>query len=507
MTFGEYYSDRSRSSLSIEQRFMQVRQDALNRVGSKVTETECQKLQNFLNQAFYPNKYINGDGTKSANKIISLINQAYMQEYNAKLNDFTMGASQVSYGVQASDIPTLVREKYEQFKHNERIYKTTIQSRLDNVRNVLNQLNDISQTDTAMAQTKADLMALEKNLAFLADLKGVKGKTGIEYLDLKNDSKLLEAVNNMDMQYQALSQIGGLFSPQDYGQILEWVLQALSNGTDSLINKMGDHLTDEMVKEIKNTAGASRVIGNNNLMKVTVQDIKTDGQFVQKGKDSQGATAFQISDGVNSFSFKAEQGFNPDSNRQGKMDVDFTFNDNGTLIPFRISAKNWQTLQDRDFGETSVIFALLRSAGNDGAIDYIYAMQDENNSNVVKNAHTLAKLSIIVDTLMGYSQKDNYADTLVINVRSEERVIVTSISSILNQINNDLDKIMNLSGYDGDTFHSNLITLRKAVEAQKINRSSQYQNLSFKYLQATKVRVQYAAISNFIGTSLTPLST
>jgi hypothetical protein len=46
------------------------------------------------------------------------------------------------------------------------------------------------------------------------------------------------------------------------------------------------------------------------------------------------------------------------------MDVNFTFNDvAGKPIPFRISAKNWQTL-NRDFGETNIVYALLRSAGN-----------------------------------------------------------------------------------------------------------------------------------------------
>jgi hypothetical protein len=114
------------------------------------------------------------------------------------------------------------------------------------------------------------------------------------------------------------------------------------------------------------------------------------------------------------------------------MDVEFTFNDTSTgkQIPFRISAKNWLTL-DRDFGETNVIYALLRSAKNNGAVNYMFAMQDEHNDNNVQFAHMLAKYSLVTDILMGLSQSEKFADTIVINIRSERRVIVGSIVDIL----------------------------------------------------------------------------
>ena len=137
--------------------------------------------------------------------------------------------------------------------------------------------------------------------------------------------------------------------------------------------------------------------------------------------------------------------FNPDKDRQGKMDVEFMFNTEAKqTIPFRISAKNWQTL-DRDFGETNVIYALLRSAGNESAVEYAFAMQDKDATNL-SAAHRLAKYSLLVDILMGYSQQNNYADTIVINVRNEQRVIVASIIDIVDQINADLNSF-NLAGY------------------------------------------------------------
>jgi hypothetical protein len=170
--------------------------------------------------------------------------------------------------------------------------------------------------------------------------------------------------------------------------------------------------------------------------------------------------------------------FDPDSNRQGKMDVDFKLNtDVGTEVPFRISAKNWQTL-DRNFGETNVIYALLRSAGNESTVEYCYAMQDENETNV-DAAHKLAKFSLLVDILMGYSQKEKFADTLVINIRSEKRVIVASIIDIIDEINRSIDSFY-LLDYDHAGIDSKLKILRSGLSAAKA--MDEYQPLAMKYL-------------------------
>ena len=54
------------------------------------------------------------------------------------------------------------------------------------------------------------------------------------------------------------------------------------------------------------------------------------------------------------------------------------------------------------------------------------------------NAHALARHSLLVDILMGYSQTNNYADTIVINDRSKKEIKVIAISDIIKAIKADM---------------------------------------------------------------------
>jgi hypothetical protein len=85
------------------------------------------------------------------------------------------------------------------------------------------------------------------------------------------------------------------------------------------------------------------------------------------------------------------------------MDVDFTFKDGENLIPFRISAKNWDSF-DRDLGSVSLIYAIIRSVGDASTLGYIYSMQDEWGSDSLKKGyHNLAKYAVFADIVMGLS--------------------------------------------------------------------------------------------------------
>jgi hypothetical protein len=71
--------------------------------------------------------------------------------------------------------------------------------------------------------------------------------------------------------------------------------------------------------------------------------------------------------------------------------------------PFRISAKNWNSAND--FGETNLWYALSRTVSKKTALEhYMYSLAAyEANDNQLKAAHNLAKMSVFLDTIMGYS--------------------------------------------------------------------------------------------------------
>ena len=503
MTLGEYYDNRNRG-VDPERAIKQVHDNIMSDVYRQHTVEQCKELQDYLNQAFYPEKYLNGETNKFAQAIPLLISEAYQQKYNAAIDKFSMGASGVSYGkVSLDTLPIMIREKHESFEHKTKIYVSTIKERLEKVKKALNELSNVTSGD--IEGYKQELLALEKILGQLLDIKGVEQDKRGAYINLKGNDSVLQLVKDMDEKFAAASEVGGLFTPQDYGQVLEWILQAFSNNGEDIAEEGAEYLTDEFITKMMNTAGSVKTPTNSDkileLSKITV-DNKDKKKYVTKKKNTKNETTeFTIHAGKSSFHFQAVQGFNPNSERQGKMDVDFTFNDKaGNVIPFRISAKNWQTL-DRDFGETNVAYALLRSAGAESAMEYAYAMQDEHQEGLQDAFHRVAKYSILVDILMGYSQKENYADTIVINVRNEQRVIVASIIGIVDEINKNLNKL-DISGYDDPTLETRLTIIRRALDRAP-GRSEEYISLSMKYLQTTKVRLMYSAIQHAIKTPMT----
>lgn len=498
MTLGEYYDSKNRG-IDPERAIRQVHDNIMSEVYRQHTVAECKELQDFLNEAFYPEKYLNKGTNKYAQAIPLLIAQAYQEKYDAVLNNFSMGASGVSYGnIDVTNIPTLLREKHESFEHKTKIYTSTIEDRLSRVKTALQHASDI--TSPEIAQYKKELQSLESILSQLLEVKGVRSDKRGTYIDLTSDASVMQIVRDMDEKFAAASKVGGIFTPQDYGQVLEWILQAFSNNGNSIADQGAEYLVGDFVEKMTKTAGSSKTTKIDGLL--SVSKVTVDGTSISQTKNEKGQTEFSVSDGQgNSFSFAAIQGFNPNSERQGKMDVNFTFNDKaGNVVPFRISAKNWQTL-DRDFGETNIAYALLRSAGNESAVEYAYAMQDEHQEGLQDAYHRVAKYSILVDILMGYSQKENYADTIVINVRNEKRVIVASIIGIIDEINKNLNQL-DIAGYDDVTLETRIRIIRQALDRAP-GRSKEFISLSMKYLQATKVRLTYSAIQHAIKTPLT----
>lgn len=487
MNLNEYYHASDRENLP-RKSLDNLHDSVLAQLSRKITQQECDKLQTFFNAVFYPEKYSgnNIDAQKYHKAITQLINQAYEKKYEVALNNFNIGSEHVSYGVDINNLEKLIRDRYESFSHQNRIYKSTIESRLAKVQTAINNAG-INTKAEDLTQYEKDLLALEKDLKSMRRFKSMGLDKSGEFYDLTKGGTIVERVQRIDAQYKALSEIGGIFSPTDFGQVLEWVLQAFDASTEPLIEDVVDNLvTEELIEKAMKTAG-SDTTGKDGL-KITLKTSSNKNSKTIKKENKE----FFISDGDgNSFSFKAVQGFKPDSDRQGKMDVNFTFNDNGNYIPFRISAKNWQGL-NRDFGSTNVIYALIRSLDIEGAELYTSAMTDEGQ--VVQDANELAKYAILVDILMGYSQKNNYADTLFINDRVGKAVYVISLVDLFEKIYNNIAKV-NIQGYDSDTVETKLKILKRAVDKSQ---GDSYRDLAWKYLQTVSCEVHFRNIAPYI---------
>lgn len=183
--------------------------------------------------------------------------------------------------------------------------------------------------------------------------------------------------------------------------------------------------------------------------------------------------------------------------RQGKTDVNITLIPNSEY-PFKISAKNWANQFGRDFGDTFLQYAILRTENLEGLLQYgiglgITRRDDESN---LKRYHDYAKACAFVDTVMGYSQEVGYADTVVVLDRSETKnpIKVYSINSLIEnmKVNRDNKLQAVVSGYNDESIYSALADSLRGVALE----DQPYLSKILAALADVKIRVMSSALNN-----------
>lgn len=460
MTYSEYYSNKSRGQTNIYQYKQRLMQDITSRLMDSPNKVECNTLQQYLQDIFYPTT---DAGQEMAQIYNSMITQIYEQEGRKSLKNFNIGDRNYNYTLDG--VGNIARERFESFEHKTYIEMATIEQRLEKVKQALLQVKSVKE----MPKLQKQLTELKKMLERLQGIKtDNKGR-----IYLTKDKSLYQQVQQMDNLYQILSK-DTIISPKDYGDILEYALNAMNEPVDDI--KQG--VTSELIKKITKTAGSVVTGGNGTTIKLDNSYApKTKNKMIRIGK-GRGA----------SFTFKYEPQFNPNSERQGKMDVELKLPQIGTSKPFRISAKNWGTL--KDLGETSLVYALIRSLGKEQTLEYTYILQDrDNNQQQLTQAHQLAKLAIVADILMGYSQTTQWADTLVINHRAKRQVIVQPMLDIFKSLEENLNKL-SIKGYREGVIQRNLLALSRSANWN----DKYFQIMSLKYLQSIHVTLLYNSL-------------
>lgn len=186
---------------------------------------------------------------------------------------------------------------------------------------------------------------------------------------------------------------------------------------------------------------------------------------------------------------------------------------------FKISAKNWGAIDNprNDLGTTSLLRAIDRttskvSENQEGLLNYLYAMQQpisgeqipngeilgivqsrrSPGNEVLKEAHRVAKDSLLLDIAIGYSQGDYSADTLVIMDRKNKRVVVIDmIEEAANFLNGQASRLM-VSGYDSGNIESAARLFRNLVRAKAsyVARDRNYISLMKLFLEGQKATVK-----------------
>ena len=383
-----------------------LKEKAYNRL--KISSADTEELQGFLQELFYPK------GIGQNKKLEEKLAKIYEEKAGKVFENFSLGENKLKLKSLDDDLK-IIREQYEQCSHAQKIQLNTIYQRLNKCEMLLKKIDKLDKITEVQEEIKREAENLQKNLNdFLIGYKedGLKPE---DYIFIEKNENALALIEKIDKSYEKLS-VYGIY-PKDYGDLFELALGLAQYNIDNMVDLTAEELLEEVEKKVK---GSEKVSGDTQF---NVQDIIEGIDFKKDG----------------SVSLNSKKGAG--SSRSQKMDIIFSFSQGqNKKRDYRVSAKNWET--SGDFGETSLWYVIQRTFNLEEANVFLKTMGKPNTSkNQLQKAHEFAKMAIFLDIIMGYSQKNGWVDTIVLNIRKQKKIIVESIIELLGDMDKKRNKI------------------------------------------------------------------
>ena len=408
--------------------------NTLSRLDTDVDDTKCVELETFLNNMIYGQNGHTNEAERLSNTVTKYLEDKFQSSFDSY--DFESNLM----GTTNRDIGKIEVGRYESFQHTKYIQYNTVQERLYSALFQIEELTKSGASGPEFNTAIANLQAIVDTAEALLATEEAINLSGTQHIDVTANTK--DLITELDSLMQKMSFIGSMaLSTYDTGYVFEKVLQALSS-TQTI-----DEMTDDLLYEnFKQKTEGEKPVNRGSLIQVA--GVKIDG-VTTTGKKGQKSTTYQIT-GHNGSTLTIKGVFDE---KQGKMDV--LFNMPGTNDKYRISAKNWQSMENRDFGSTALSAALLRSAGLNEMFAYGIGLGWPKSYADNQTLHEYGKMSAIADIVMGYSQEEGYADTIIINDRSSAHVYVYSVASLMKKCFQNINNLK-LSGYNDGNIESAL---------------------------------------------------
>lgn len=385
-------------------------------------ESKYTALQSYLQEVFYPTTTGGASNLKKIEQnIINSLDQSFAQEFERY--DF---ASNTAISTESGN-GKLGVGMFDRGTHTKGIYSSTLYTRIGQLQAQIATIKDAADCDK-LIQDMNNLISLMQSL--LSASGSSPEVDSFIRVNGKNGAPSFGAlIKEIDILWQQVTYYASLPIPNwAQGQFFEKVLQLSQKGYDYL-EKAG---AEEISAELSKATSGSQAVGRGAL---SVSTSISGLQIMEK--PSPGGEGFNYTvQGDNGSSYTVSGVF---SKKSGKVDVIFnlpeTANSSGQSLDFRISAKNWQTMDNRDFGNTTMLAAILRTTGElDAALAYGVQMGWPST-----DPSYFGRMCAAVDILMGYSQSTGYADTIVINDRSAQQIKVYSMAAILEKISTNMN--------------------------------------------------------------------
>lgn len=292
-------------------------------------------------------------------------------------------------------------------------------------------------------------------------------KSGTDLNEATRCYNLLRTYNNILQNFNSLSQASG--------EILERYLKIFGNKRAEWEQEIAKDIIAKSFSRLTAQDTKSRGGGIINLTQINIQNFNANENY-------------NLVDHISSNNLTMDVKYNTGAEKQIKMDVELFFSggnyEQGS--DFRISAKNWaRGGAYGSLGETNLLSALSRSIQK----------QEEFSLGMLSNyqqsaAFALGKLSIMADIATGLSQREGYANTLVVNTGS--RINVINLGKVIEQaVDKPLEEIsgLTLHGYFFDPLKETaLTTYKEGLRGIKTpGRTNMFLRLYYGYLKNIKV--------------------
>ena len=455
--------DGNAGQAQLAETLSQAKENLLKDIESKRSKAKLGELQGQLNRMFYP-VGSNAFNTDYANQRLATASEEAIME---AFRNFDFESQTGHYnGRQAMSPNTLAKELQSAGLNLQRILDQIANTESEVDLKHLMKLRD--ETKQLIQEGQKILDTAERSLQF-----------GTQERITGDDFMKASAIVNKLMGLSKILSIPDFVTPQEAGLIFEQAL-AMTN----FVDETSDAVTVELARELAKSQvlGAESIARGGDLIQYTVkiEDI-IDGDLKSK--------RFKINKG----NMTATYTFNPGEARQGKMDVQLTY-DQDNLEDYRVSAKRWSRGAG-DLGETSIEAGLgrhgltLLEAYKFGVLkpqnDWLDG--EEPNYMAAQAAHDWAIAALKADIAMGITQGKTssgagYANVLVVDTGKEIKV-----RDLADIVLNDKHK---LSKYEAGKIESEASRIYNAMGNIATNRTDTYLANTSTMLDKMKVTIR-----------------
>lgn len=456
--------------LTAQSAFEKAKNNMLKKAKSRAKKAPSSKsyeeLELYLKKLIFPK---DTNDLEISKKFNSLLQQAY-QKVTDKALTTDIGALQY----QAIIRPTFKESTTVRGRHIQ-----TIKRQRAEIESILKNMKNSGKYDEIANLLEQNKIIVEKTLSGIDEI--LRDYAGQEKGQLDNkkvigNKTILDLSKELDAIYNTLSASGAI-TMKDYGDVLEYGLALLNVDIENTTEKVTDELLDTM---LQGKFGDMTVDRGGSVFDATIPGAEKGESFT-----------------FGNIKFDYKPSISTGEKKQGKVDIVLTLPDNfkGSGSQFRISAKNWIEINSlHDLGKTDLLSAMSRSIDEQNVIDlYSFTLQDEKHRNLIALSHKIAEISILLDIVMGASQKLGYADTLIIVDRRREQVHIKNIPEMIILTIDEVINTLAIHGYNASELETSAIAARNFALSKPKDEDQSKTFLSFMYniMKSVEVSVQF----------------